>query len=48
MALMSAAFGENPRIDLKILGVDAVLGKPMRPELLLETVKRLALSRPVA
>ena len=48
IALMSAAFqGSSPEIA-KSLGVDAALGKPVESEVLVETVRRLAVSAPGA
>jgi hypothetical protein len=44
---MSAAFGTgSPGDPQQALGMDAVLGKPAQPEVLLDVVRRLLAPRP--
>jgi DNA-binding NarL/FixJ family response regulator len=44
IVLMSAVFGPTSSGNPQALGVDAVLGKPAQPEVLLDVVRRLLLT----
>jgi len=46
IVLLSAAFGPDPSADPQALGVDAVLGKPVQAEALLDAVRRLLAPQP--
>jgi CheY-like chemotaxis protein len=46
IVLVSAAFGPAPSADPRALGVDAVLGKPVPAEALLDAVRRLLAPQP--